>query len=241
VTQPLNFWAYCLGLAIVGVSLAVSIEERERMVAALRSNRGRHESLFANMLDGLAHCRLIVKGTEPVDFEFLTANREFEIISGLDHVVGRTFTQIIPDVAKDHPEVLANLADVVKTGESKRWVQHLAATDRWLSIGAYRPAAGEFIAVIENISERVLVEQQLRKLSIAVEQSPVSIVITDRDGNIEYVNPAFAAVSGYAAVEILGRNPRILQSGRTPANTYQELWATLAADKVWRGDFINRR
>lgn len=240
-TQLLNLWAYSLSLTVVGLSIAIGIEEREQMLAAIRSSRGRYESLFANMLDGLAHCRLIERGGKPVDCAIVTVNQEFERLCGLEPLAGRTLTQILPGFVADHPDVLAAIAHVVQTGEPRRWVQHLPQTDRWYSIGAYRPAAGEFIAVIENISQRMRAEQQLRKLSIAVEQSPVSIVITDRSGSIEYVNPAFTAVSGYAAEEVLGRNPRVLQSGRTPRSSFEELWTALAAGKVWHGEFINQR
>ena len=89
-----------------------------------------------------------------------------------------------------------------------------------------------------------MVEQrtaEVRKLARALEQSPVSIVITDRKGNIEYVNPKFTTVTGYAAAEVLGQNPRILKSGETSAEGYRQLWETIAAGKEWRGEFHNRK
>ncbi len=81
----------------------------------------------------------------------------------------------------------------------------------------------------------------LRKLSMAVEQSPESIVITDIDANIEYANEAFLRQTGYAREEVIGRNPRILHSGSTPAGTYGALWETLARGESWKGEFFNRR
>jgi two-component system sensor histidine kinase/response regulator len=84
-------------------------------------------------------------------------------------------------------------------------------------------------------------EQQLRKLSAAVEQSADSIVITDLAGVIEYVNEAFCRVSGYSRHEVIGATPAILKSGRTPAATYRDLWETLARGEPWRGEFVNRR
>ncbi len=81
----------------------------------------------------------------------------------------------------------------------------------------------------------------LRKLSRAVEQSPDSIVITDLDGTIEYVNDAFATITGYSREECLGRNPRFLQSGRTPRETYAAMWRTLGMGQPWKGEFLNRR
>ena len=81
----------------------------------------------------------------------------------------------------------------------------------------------------------------LRKLSMAVEQSPESIVITDREARITYVNESFVRQTGYSRAEAIGRNPRILQSGRTLAETYRGLWAALAQGESWKGELFNRR
>ncbi|MCM8611425.1 PAS domain S-box protein [Accumulibacter sp.] len=81
----------------------------------------------------------------------------------------------------------------------------------------------------------------LRKLSQAVEQSPESIVITDLSGRIEYVNEAAVCQTGYDRAELIGGNPRILRSGRTPPETYAALWESLKRGEIWRGEFVNRR
>jgi PAS domain S-box-containing protein len=80
----------------------------------------------------------------------------------------------------------------------------------------------------------------LRKLSSAVEQSPISIVITDADGKIEYVNPAFTKISGYAADEAMGNTPRILSSGIHPKEFYETLWSTITSGDTWLGEMQNR-
>ena len=98
--------------------------------------------------------------------------------------------------------------------------------------------AGAFGSMAEEISQR---EEHLRKLSLAVEQSPESIVITDLHGNIEYVNACFEQTTGYRAADVIGRNPRLLQSGRTAPETYQSLWRALAEGTVWHGEFSNLR
>lgn len=97
------------------------------------------------------------------------------------------------------------------------------------------------IAGIRNRNEKDLFADQIRKLSLAVEQSPESIAITDLDGSIEYVNEAFLRNTGYAREELIGRNPRILQSGRTERATYDRMWQTLLAGRVWQGELHNRR
>lgn len=94
---------------------------------------------------------------------------------------------------------------------------------------------------LQDISARKQAMLELSKLSMAIEQSPSSVVITDVNGTIEFVNASFQAVSGYARDEVLGKNPRVLKSGLTPAKTYVELWDKLAQGQVWEGSFVNRR
>ncbi len=95
--------------------------------------------------------------------------------------------------------------------------------------------------LMRDLSARKAVEAQLRKLSQAVEQSANTIVITDRNGVIEYVNPYFYALTGYAPEEIIGHNPRVWQSGQTQLGTYQKMWQTILAGEVWRGEVCNRK
>jgi PAS domain S-box-containing protein len=94
-------------------------------------------------------------------------------------------------------------------------------------------------ASARDVTEGRRSQRALRQLWRAVEEAPVSIVITDRAGDIEYVNPAFTRITGFTAEEVHGRNPRILQSGRTPRETYTQLWSALLEGREWRGEFIN--
>ncbi len=87
--------------------------------------------------------------------------------------------------------------------------------------------------------ERLL--NELRKLSMAVEQSPATVVITDTHGKIEYVNPKFIRLTGYTPEEAIGQNPRVLKSGETPPAVYEELWETILSGKEWHGEFHNKK
>lgn len=98
--------------------------------------------------------------------------------------------------------------------------------------------SAHFIAIA---IERKQSEVSLRKLSQAVEQSNDAIIITDKQINIEYVNTAFIKKSGYSLAELIGENPRLLQSGKTPRATYDDLWAHLARGEPWQGELINKR
>ncbi|MFN3077183.1 MAG: ATP-binding protein [Alphaproteobacteria bacterium] len=89
--------------------------------------------------------------------------------------------------------------------------------------------------------ERARTEQQLRKLSLAIEQSPVAVVITDVNGTIEYANAEFERSSGYTPAEAMGQKPSIQKSGLMPEGIYEDLWKTITAGEVWRGELQNRR
>jgi PAS domain S-box-containing protein len=113
-----------------------------------------------------------------------------------------------------------------------------------LDVTSVRDAAGQVLSRVAyalDLTARQQAEDELRKLSLAVEQSPASIMITNVDVQIEYVNEAFVRSSGYARAEVLGRNPRLLQSGRTARATYVEMWAALIAGESWKGELYNRR
>ncbi len=92
-----------------------------------------------------------------------------------------------------------------------------------------------------EIGEHEKTQAVLRRLTVAIEQSPASVVITDIDARIQYVNPRFTAVTGYSPEEVIGQNPRILQSGQTSSQLYPEMWAKVMAGQVWQGELINKR
>ncbi|MFY7863350.1 PAS domain S-box protein [Roseateles sp.] len=101
-----------------------------------------------------------------------------------------------------------------------------------------RPA---LLSVGVDIDDRKRIEQELSKLSLALEQSPVSVIITDTEGLIDYVNAAFTRASGYSAREVMGKNPSLLASGQTAPGVYVEMWETLLRGEPWQGMLHNRR
>jgi len=101
-------------------------------------------------------------------------------------------------------------------------------------------SAVHFTMFLRDITARKKNEEERSKLAVIVEQSFNAIILTDCDGVIEYVNPAFEKMSGYSSDEVLGKTPSITSSGQNSRSYYQEMWKTLRQNKSWKGDFINK-
>jgi PAS domain S-box-containing protein len=97
------------------------------------------------------------------------------------------------------------------------------------------------LSIVRDVTRQRRMDEIVRKISVAVEQSPVTIVITDTEGRIEYVNPKFTELTGYSGPEVLGQNPRILKSGEMAAGAYAALWATIRAGEIWKGELHNKK
>ncbi len=161
-----------------------------------------------------------------------------------DEFMAMTLQDIRPE--QDHPilrDVLARTAAAPYQGGIYRHL-HKNGQVMLVEIAAHpitfdqRPAK---MALIQDVTERERTQEQLRKLSQAVTQSPESIVITNLNAQIEYVNEAFERTTGYLAHEVVGQNPRILHSGKTPKRTYDDLWLAMTQGGMWKGEFYNRR
>ena len=168
---------------------------------------------------------------------------------------GRTFDEEFGNgwVSGVHPDDLDRCVRIYNDCFDKRQafsmdyrLRFRDGTYRWIcDNGTPRfDASGNFFGYIGHcldIHDRVESENELRTLSAVVEQSPESIIITDRNAIIQYVNPACETSSGYSSAELIGQNPRIFNSGLTPKPVYERMWETLLAGRPWTGQFSNRR
>ncbi|MBJ6749258.1 PAS domain S-box protein [Geomonas anaerohicana] len=105
---------------------------------------------------------------------------------------------------------------------------------------------GDEIGTLADAFNRMILElrrqkESARELRLAIDQAPVTVLVTDRNGRIEYVNPHFTKVTGYGAEEVLGQNPRIVKSGYHPREFYTQMWQTVLSGRVWRGEMRNKR
>lgn len=181
--------------------------------------------------------------------QFIAVNPAYETITGYTaaEVLGR-----IPGTFRTAPASEAAYASLWRTLESEnQWQGEISEYHKdghlvtgQLQVNAIRDAQGKilnYVGVFKDLSQLHASEATIRKLSQAVEQSPSSIVMTTPTARIEYANPQFLTSSGYSRDEVMGANPRILKSGKTPPPTYAELWQRISAGQVWHGEFINRR
>jgi len=125
---------------------------------------------------------------------------------------------------------------IVRPDHSVCWIH-----GRTYPVCAQNGEVYRYVGIAEDVTRQKLVEERLRKLQRAVEQSPVSIVITDSTGSIEYVNPKFSQLTGYSYLEAIGENPRFLKSGETSADTYRQMWETVTTGDEWNGEILNRK
>ena len=131
--------------------------------------------------------------------------------------------------------------DIVVGQVSVCYLQNRQTNDEWAFTIEEQHLLNAIASRLGRYIERDNIETKLRKLSAAIEQCPVSIVITDTNGAIEFVNPYFTTLTGYSSEEVIGQNPRILKSGLTPPETYQKLWSSISAGKQGEGTLCNMR
>jgi PAS domain S-box-containing protein len=231
-------------LGLVGISH--DITKRHERTLQLKENEALFRGLVNNIPGVVFRCLLDEKST------LLFISEEIETLSGypVEDFLGEKGSRELSSII--HPDdvkaVEANTTLSVKEKRSFRNEYRIIDSKgktHWV-VGkgqAVFDAQGKpryLVGMIFDESERKTFEQELQKLSRAVEQSPSSIVITNRKGEIEYVNQKFCDISGYTIEEAMGQNPRILKSGEMPETIYEELWKTISRGKEWKGELLNK-
>lgn len=231
-----------LGLLVVALTLTVLtvgalVAERRRMESELLQESRKQFAAFMEHLPAAAYIK------EPHG-RLLFTNRQFDAILGPGHV-GETTAQYLPKgpaekiVALDRPVLekgphQTELTLELTEGDSRTF--HMVKFPVPRADGSYLIGGVAF-----DITDRKRIEEALQTRVVALEAASEAVIITDRHGVIEYVNPAFTTISGYPAEEAIGRNPSLLRSGIQPPDFYQRLWTTILSGQVWQGEIVNRR
>ena len=233
----------CLELHGETLLVASSRDIGERKLAVERL--AQRELELQTIIDTEPECVKLVAE----DGALLQMNRAGLAMIGADSLAQVAGLPVSDLVAPEHRAAFLALNRRIFAGESATLefeIVGLTGVRRWMETHAVpmRDTHGRItahLAVTRDVTARKAAEKELAKLHHAVEQSPEGICITDANGNIEYVNRAFMTSSGYSWEELIGRNPRLLNSGHTPRAVYEEMWERLQAGKVWVGELVNRR
>lgn len=226
------------------IAVVQDISERKRAESSLEAEQQR-SAMYLDLvevivlaLDQHGHIRLI--------------NRKGCQILGYtpEELLGRNwFDTCLPADAREttrglFERVIAGETGLLETAEnrvlSRSGEEHLVAWHNLL----VRDEAGRVVGTLSNgeeITRRRVTEEELRRLFRAIEASPVSVVITDLEGRMEYVNPKFTEVTGYTAQEVLGQTQRLLKSGVQPPEFYADMWRVISSGQEWKGEFCNRK
>lgn len=218
------------------ISLKIQVKKRTKKLSE-------SEEKFRMLAESVSYLIIIFDGNG-----FLYTNPATEIITGYSsgELKGKKFWDLMhpenKEIVKERglarisgEKVLANYEIKILTKNDEiKWLDYSAALIKYKDKNA-------LIGTAYDITEKHNIMKELKKFSYAIEQSPLSIIITNTKGDIEYVNPKFSQISGYNFDEVIGKNPRFLKSGETPATVYKELWDSIISGKEWHGEFKDKK
>jgi PAS domain S-box-containing protein len=226
-------------LADLGDAFRETSQKRRQVEDELRVNEQRYRGLVE-----LSPQAIFVNRNSRIEFVNPAAMRLFGATDPAEILGKSPFDVFHPDCHPIIRERIRRLQEGQPAPLNEERVVRLDGTVRDVEVAASVVVDREGPAIqviLHDITERKEAEEKLRKLSRAVEQSPATVVITDTDGTIEYVNPQFTRSTGYTFDEAVGKNPRVLKSDRTPSETFEQLWKTIKAGGDWHGEFCNRK
>jgi PAS domain S-box-containing protein len=217
------------------------ISERKKSEEALKESEERYRILIETMHDGVMQ----VDNNDKIQF----------VNNSMCDMLGYTYHELVGKIGintiihKDDGEFvreknrlrLKGISDIYEIRGVKKNGEII-----WLNVSGTPvcnkngKVIGSF-GFVSDITERKHAEEEVLKISQAINQSPVTIVITDINGNIEYVNPKFVEITGYKPEEVIGKNPKVLKSGEKEPEEYKELWDTITSGKDWIGEFHNKK
>ncbi|HCS12209.1 MAG: hypothetical protein COS82_04655 [Zetaproteobacteria bacterium CG06_land_8_20_14_3_00_59_53] len=234
---PLLRWEIIAGMLLVMLLIgAAFIVSLSRMV---RQRTAELQSIFDHMQEVLY--RADYSG------RILMVSPSVQALSGYSpkEIRGRLVTDFYADET-ERAELRKQLDHFGKIFDYRIRMRHKNGNVLWISVNShvYHDSEGKIAGVegtFRDVTALAQTEEKLQTLVLAVENSPASIIVTDSEGCMLHVNPAYERISGYTSKEVLGKNPRFQGSGQTPVEAYRDMWTSVTAGKTWRGEFMNRR
>jgi two-component system cell cycle sensor histidine kinase/response regulator CckA len=222
------------------IEAARDITDVIQVQEALLQSEEKFRTIFEHMAPGCDLDEIIYKNGKAIDYRILDVNPSYERLIGIPRAqaVGALASELYgtgraPNIKK--------YAGVDTTGEPAVFDTFYPPTGKHLRIVASRIAPGRLCILFTDVTERKRAEEERERLLSAIEQAGEAIVITDSEGAIQYVNPAFERVTGYTRKEANGKNPRILKSGKQDDLFYRNLWATISSGNTFQGRMVNKR
>lgn len=222
------------------VGIMRDITEREEAEKTLKESEEKFRDLFENATD-------LIQNVSP-DGKFLYVNRAWLDTLGYtpEELPGLSMFDVI------HPDSHAHCAEIFKTmmsGESVQKMEVAFLTKNGMKINVEGKVGTKFVdgkfistrGIFRDVTDRERMSENLRLQSTVMKAAANTIIISDRHGNVMWVNPAFTTMTGYTFEEIAGNNMRVLKSGKHDALFYKNLWDTVLSGKIWHGEVVNKR
>ena len=228
------------------------VTERTKAEVALRESEEHYRSLFDNMLNGFAYCKMLFDENGPKDFTFLNVNAAFAALTGLDDVIGRNASEVIPGIGESDPELLEVYGRVALSGMPERFETYVEALGMWFSSAVYSPRRGCFVTIFDVVTERKRAEEALRRSHEELEQRVIertealrrqadllelaynAIIVRDLDGRITFWNARAEEFYGFTRDEARAQIIHSLLRTQFPV-PFEDYMMALATEGRWRG------
>ena len=161
VVSPMKNWF---------ATIFINTTERRKNVEVLMESEEKYRSLFNNMIEGYAFCKMIYQDDYPVDFIYLKVNESFEKLTGLKDVEGKYVTEVIPGIRENDKELFELYSKVALSGKTERFEMYVEALNDWYDLSVYSPSKEYFVAVFDVITERKKAEEEIKNLNAKLEQ-----------------------------------------------------------------------
>jgi PAS domain S-box-containing protein len=221
------------------VSFLRDITERKRAEEELRNSERRYSALFGNKINGMAHCRIITdKQGKPVDYRILQVNEAYERIIGIKKadIEGRRVLEVFPDIQHYAIDYIGMYGKIALENGEIHFEEYFEATGQYLSIYAYSPIPGEFIAIFTDITNSKRSQEELAFQSKLLSEVNDAVFSSDRNFRITYWNQAAENMFGWTKEEVLGKNSGELLKPQVKSSSRDKERSKLRNTGCWKGE-----